>query len=490
VPAVFRRVLVSFGGEDPAGLALPLARDLIRLGLVEAQDLTLVSGALRKGGPPVGLEGVMILGPVQDLKEHLAGYDLVLTQFGLTAFEAAWAGCGVILLNPSLYHRALSEAAGFPDVGIGRADPKLLKRWLGDVEGVLGRLRDLMPQEPESLAARLETLSVSGPLRCPVCGSRERAALHRNEGRSYFRCLDCGMVYLTRFGSKRSAPYTKDYFFEEYRRQYGRTYLDDWPALTGMADARLAIIESLALQSLGRSAGLSLLDVGCAYGPCMAAAKARGHEPYGLDISPDAARYVREELDLPAIAGDFADPATAGSFGGPFDCLSMWYVIEHFEDLDTVLRNAAALLRPKGILALSTPSGEGISARQGRGAFFEASPEDHFTIWEPSRVASILALHGFRLERLKVTGHHPERFPLAKAWGAIPGGGPLARLLLAVIGLYSRFFGLGDTFEIYASRSADATETGRGGTRDGAKPANRVGGKTIPTRPRSGDRRN
>lgn len=455
-PTAFRKVLVSFGGEDPAGLALPLSRLLLSLCLVEPANLTLVSGALRRGAPPLGLDGVTVLGPVQDLKEHLHSWDLVFTQFGLTAFEAAWAGCGVILLNPSTYHRSLSRRAGFPEIGTGRVDRRALVRLMGDVRGTLAKAAAILPESPESLAGLVAGLAVSGPVACPLCGSRERKAVHRESARSYFRCGSCGMVYLTRFGSARVAPYTNSYFFEEYRRQYGRTYLDDWPNLVGLAASRLDVIEALAAKSVGRDKGLALLDIGCAYGSYLEAARGRGHEPYGIDISADAARHVRENLGLPAVAGDFADPRVAGSFGGPFDCVSLWYVIEHFEDLDAVLRNAASLLRAGGILAISTPSGEGVSARFAGPRFFAASPEDHFTVWEPSRVRVALAFHGFRVERLRSTGHHPERFPFLREGGIMRGR--LRGLLLSLFGLVSRLFGLGDTFELYAVKLPQAGE--------------------------------
>ncbi|HUX38412.1 MAG TPA: methyltransferase domain-containing protein [Rectinemataceae bacterium] len=457
-PSAFRKILVSFGGEDPAGLALPLARSLISLGLVEAKDLTLVSGALRKGAPPIGLEDVTVLGPVQDLKEHLHAWDLVFTQFGLTAFEAAWSGCGVILLNPSSYHKALSRRAGFPELGVGKVERRALLRWMGDVEGVLARIAAILPETPESLSGLVSGLEASGPVVCPLCGSRERHAVHREASRSYFRCLTCGMLYLTRFGSERVAPYSSSYFFEEYRKQYGRTYLDDWPTLVAHAASRLDAIEGLAEKSLGRSSALSLLDVGCAYGPYLEAARARGHEAYGIDISVDAVRFVREDLGLPAVAGDFSDPRVAGSFGGPFDCISLWYVIEHFEDLEAVLRNASALLRTGGILAFSSPSGEGVSARFAGKAFFSSSPEDHFTIWEPSRAKVALAFYGFRVERIRVTGHHPERFPFFREGGMMRGR--LRALGLLIFGALSRALQLGDTFELYAVKVGQAGEGG------------------------------
>jgi len=467
-PRAFRRVLISFGGEDPAGLTALLARGLIAEKLFRPGDLTIVSGPLRRGEPPLGLDGVMILGPVQDLKEHLVRYDLVFTQFGLTAFEAAYAGCGVILLNPGFYHQALSRKAGFPEVGVLAPDLKALRGYLADPEGTVELSSKAAPKEGASLPDFLAGLEPAGSRGCPRCASFARQALWRSREKSYFRCSACGLVYLERFSPGRGSPYRQSYFFDEYRAQYGKTYLEDWPALTRMASGRLDAIESLADRGLGRRTGLTLLDVGCAYGPFVAEAKKRGHEPYGLDMADDAARYVRSELGIPAAAGDFLDPAVAAAFGGPFDALTMWYVIEHFVDLDQALRNAAALVRPGGVFAFSTPSGEGVSARLARNGFFERSPSDHFTIWEPSRVKGILKAYGFRVETIRVTGHHPERFPLASRGGALGKSRPILWLL----GLVSRALGLGDTFEVYAVREPVGEESGvpsPGGTREARK---------------------
>jgi len=451
--AVFRRVLVSFGGEDPAGLSLLLARRLLGEGFFEAENLTIVTGALRRGAPPAGLDGVTVLGPVQDLKEHLARYDLVFTQFGLTAFEAAYAGCAVVLLNPSLYHRALSRASGFPEIGAGQPDLTALRRLLRFPAELAARCSRLVPAESQSLGGFLSSLSPHGARICPICKSSDRFALYRDEGKSYFRCRSCGTLYLSRFSPGREQPYTQAYFFEEYRSQYGKTYLEDWPNLTSLASSRLDIIEDLAESSLGRRRGLSVLDVGCAYGPFLAEARERGQEPFGLDAAEDAAAYVRRELGIPAAVGDFLDPAAAGSLGGPFDVVSLWYVLEHFDDADRALRNAAALLKAGGVLAFSTPSGEGASARFDRSGFFRRSPDDHFTIWEPSRVRGILRAYGFRVERIRITGHHPERIPLL---GKLRGGRPFSPRGFGA--LLSRLLGLGDTFEVYAVREGGSAQ--------------------------------
>ena len=48
-----------------------------------------------------------------NLKETLYKYDLIVTHYGLTAFEANSAGCAVILAATSRLHEKLSKSYGF-----------------------------------------------------------------------------------------------------------------------------------------------------------------------------------------------------------------------------------------------------------------------------------------------------------------------------------------------------------------------------------------
>jgi hypothetical protein len=58
-----------------------------------------------------------------------------------------------------------------------------------------------------------------------------------------------------------------------------------------------------------------------------------------------------------------------------------------------------------------------------------------------------LALAGFKVKKIVISGHHPERFPLFGK-SAKSKKSPLYWALLAI----SKIFGLGDTFEVYARR--------------------------------------
>jgi len=251
--------------------------------------------------------------------------------------------------------------------------------------------------------------------------------------------------------------YNADYFFREYEKQYGKSYLEDFDHIKSMGAARMAHILDLFSASSGRATGaapatdancVTLLDIGCAYGPFMAAAQESGLESYGIDVAEDAVKYVVEHLKYQAACIPVEELNAWQQFGhDSFDVVTMWYVIEHFERLDPVLKQISSLVEPNGIFAFSTPNGSGVSARSDHERFLRNSPEDHYTVWEVKRAAGILSRYGFRIERVVVTGHHPERIPVLGRWAGWPPIGWVLKRLSCV-------FALGDTFEVYARRVA------------------------------------
>jgi SAM-dependent methyltransferase len=430
-----------------------LLRALLGRRLFRPEAITVVEGPLfRRDSWP---DGVTVLRSPR-LRSLLADYDLVFTSFGLTALEARAAGVPVITLHPTRYHRRLARLAGLPEIGVRRPRLSRLRRLIED-RALFERLLRPGPQPAEAAdadalerlppAALLPALLPAGMASCPVCGQAPNPAAARFPRRSYFRCRRCRLLYLVDFG-QRAASYGESYFFEEYRRQYGRTYLEDFPAIQEAGRRRLQILLPLLKScTRARTAPPRLLDVGCAYGPFLAAAREAGLAPEGLEVSSAAARHVRGELGLPCLEGDFLKVQLPPR---SYDAVSMWYVLEHFRDAAAALRRANQLLRPGGVLAFSTPSASGISARRSLHRFLETGPADHFTVWTPRLAGPLLRRFGFRLRRVRITGHHPERFP-----GRLPARPPRAGLGAALT-MVSRLLRLGDTFEAYAVKIGEA----------------------------------
>jgi 2-polyprenyl-3-methyl-5-hydroxy-6-metoxy-1,4-benzoquinol methylase/spore coat polysaccharide biosynthesis predicted glycosyltransferase SpsG len=437
------KVLVSFGQEDAAGLG-PAVAEALTARNTDSMDITFLQGGLTAP-------------PLPNLSEQLHGYDLIITHYGLTAFESLYAGVPVILVSPGAYHEKLAKAAGYYSAGIGKGRAAKLARLLLDkgkinftfLESLKNRCVALAAQyglvhpPRQSLAELINGCMPDLSRNCPVCGGAlQGPVLARFAERNYRRCGCCGIISMNRLNPP-PITYQREYFFESYQKQYGLTYLEDFPHLTAMGKRRLAIIKSLLPDNTAANA--QLLDIGCAYGPFLVAAREEGFSPQGIDPSEDAIRYVTQNLNIPALQGFFPH----SSFLIPhssFSCISLWYVIEHFRDCIPVLAEIRTLLKPGGILAFATPSFSGVSGRFSLKRFLEQSPADHWTIWSPTLCKKTLQNAGFQLIKIVTSGHHPERFPLL---GKYAGNKKdrLYRLLLAV----SKIFSLGDTFEVYAT---------------------------------------
>ncbi|MDR1748286.1 MAG: methyltransferase domain-containing protein, partial [Spirochaetaceae bacterium] len=440
-PARIDRVLVVIGGEDPAGFTVPAALTFASLGC----DVDAILNAVPPGASVSSASPVRWLKEVPCLREKLAEYDLVVTHYGFTAFEAAAANCAVLLLATTPLHEKLSRSLGFTVLRPRDMSPKVFSGFIEEPRKLLPAEHDTAPHSgaalsPDirgakaadtisagNLAGFIASLAAGKRILCPLCGLGTGAGNHtfgedpveaRFPDRTIRRCRRCGMLYLS-WVQQGDTEYNTAYFFEEYKKQYGKTYLEDFDSIKEQGLRRMGYIESAlgsprqaGAEKRRRNGKPALLDIGCAYGPFLSAAAEYGWEPYGTDISPEAVRYVTDTLHLPASVSEFAEFDPASAFGRlTFDAVTMWYVIEHFDNLVPVLDKISSMLKTGGIFAFSTPSASGVTGRFSAETFFRESPRDHFTLWQPEKTARILKRWGFARYRILSTGHHAERFP-------------------------------------------------------------------------------
>ena len=446
-----KSVLVTVGGEDPGDLVVPSAIAFAASGkkitaIVQSPE----EAELRV--PEDIRKKISFIRPVHNLKEQLSSYDVVVTHYGFTAFEALAAGCGVILLGTTPLHVNLAQKYGFASLSQTQISSDNALSYLKNISS-------LYPDSPfikegagkKSLGDFIKLLSCGKRNPCPICrdddASHENPIVARTTLHTFRRCKTCGMLYMS-WTHASDKNYNSSYFFEDYKKQYGKTYLDDFKNIKKQCVRRTSVVDML-YRSDHKAVTPAVLDIGCAFGPYLDAANDSGWQVFGTDISKEAVDYVQNSLHYPAAVASFPDFDPVSEFGVKnFDAVTMWYVIEHFQDLDSVLRGVSKILKNGGIFAFSTPSASGVSGRFNTQSFFQNSPTDHFTLWEPGRAASILKRYGFKVCKVVSTGHHPERFPNLK-------GQKSTSLKFALYSTASHFFGLGDTFEVYCKKEKD-----------------------------------
>jgi SAM-dependent methyltransferase len=180
------------------------------------------------------------------------------------------------------------------------------------------------------------------PQACPLCGQGQPRLHYRENGFAYWRCLGCGLLFLW------PRP-TAEFLARHYQ-----DYLDvdpDAAAAWGrdMAPVIAAAAESLEAKLPGRG---RVLDIGCGYGFFLDAMRCRGFDGEGVELSRPAAAYATHLTGLPIHSCAFED----APLSGPFDAITLFYVIEHVPDPVATLRAVAELLRPGGILYLRYPN--------------------------------------------------------------------------------------------------------------------------------------
>lgn len=234
-----------------------------------------------------------------------------------------------------------------------------------------------LPQEEEPL--------------CAVCESSEPEPLVVRKGHQVVKCGQCGLVYMSPRPRRRQelhALYTDDAYC---RRQIlhaghaGRTSEAQW---------RLAQVER-HVPRRGR-----LLDVGCSTASFLVAARRRGWDVTGLDVSAGAIDYATSVLGLSAVVGTLEEARLPAA---SFDVITVFECIEHMPDPAGALEAASRLLKPDGVLVITTPNIDGLVPRvtyhllaRTIGAWEHPTPPHHVYQFSRRTIAALLNKTGFR----------------------------------------------------------------------------------------------
>lgn len=267
---------------------------------------------------------------------------------------------------------------------------------------------------------------------CPFCGNRSKESFSD----TLHRCRGCGLVFNS---GHRPLSYDNNYFIDEYRSQYGRTYQEDFSHIYGLAQKRLGRINTFG--SFGDPAALGLLDIGSALGFFLKAARDTGIERLqGIEISEYAARYTTDEFSIPVTRASFEQADMKESY----DIITAWFFIEHCAAPRAVLEKIFASLEPGGVFAMAVPSVFGPLFRRKWGEWVATHPKDHRIDFTPKSAKKILKEIGFKKVTVLPCGIHPER--------VMTSSSIFFPFFSRFYTIFARLTGYSDTIEVYGQK--------------------------------------
>ncbi len=232
---------------------------------------------------------------------------------------------------------------------------------------------------------------------CPLCTARTSTLLYDGHILLY-RCKNCHAVFNA---SHRPLDYGETYFNEEYRNQYGKSYLEDFDVIYTLSKRRLARIASLTPRTA------RLLDIGSAYGFFLKAAFDEGFEDLlGIEISEEGARYCKHTFGIQVHETNFE----TYEFSRKFNIITAWYFIEHIHDSAKAFIKIFNALNNEGVFAFSVPSFFGPQFLFHRDEWFHNHPIDHRVNFSPRLIRRFLRTIGFSKIITYPGGIHPQRF--------------------------------------------------------------------------------
>lgn len=243
---------------------------------------------------------------------------------------------------------------------------------------------------------------------CPLCGSPRIAGIpfgyQFNGGwLSAIECRTCSIIFIDPqpTASELAGLYSSEYFEGDFRCGHEGSYFDEANLSKLVDDTLLSQIKSV--RSNGR-----FLEIGCAGGALLDAARSLGYEVQGVEFSPVAAEFARKHFRLPVVTGDLLDAKLPSSI---YDVVFMGDVLEHLPDPMRTLGEINRVMAQGGLLVIHCPMQTNtIFSRMGFLAYRLAGrtatvhlPPYHLFEYRPASMKYLLERTGFRVKTLQQT---------------------------------------------------------------------------------------
>ena len=225
-------------------------------------------------------------------------------------------------------------------------------------------------------------INTGRPGACPLCHGTRFEPLGEKNGFVVVSCCDCGLRFVQDMPSSSELDtfYRKYYANEKNERNAIRKVRRWW--------RKLLPLKLLAWKGY-------FLDLGCNTGFAVEAARKLGFRATGYDLSEQAIELARSAYGQCDF--HYGTARDAAAKGVRYDAVLCGEMIEHLTELETLAHALSCLVKPGGILYLTTPDAGRYRPPQELLAWKEVCPPEHLIYFGLEQISRFLRSAGFKV---------------------------------------------------------------------------------------------
>ena len=206
---------------------------------------------------------------------------------------------------------------------------------------------------------------------CPLCNTEANFFFKTKDHNenitdeifSYWKCLDCGLIFLSNL-PKNLGQYYQDNYYQI-------------PSLENLARIARANEYQIEFILKYKKPG-HLLEIGPSFGTFSLQAKNAGFEVDAIEMDKRCCEFLSKSVGINAVNSNCPEQAIKNMV--KHDAIALWHNIEHLPNPWDFLKEAAENLKPGGVLLIASPNPDSVGFRFLKSKWPHVDAPRHLTL--------------------------------------------------------------------------------------------------------------
>lgn len=232
---------------------------------------------------------------------------------------------------------------------------------------------------------------------CPICNSTDLAKIYNcvdyTVSHETFSIVECPICELLITSPRPDESLLGNYYLSE-------TYISHTGKSINLIDKVYLLVRNYTLKwKVGlisqeqSSVAASVLDYGCGTGEFLNKCKKKGWKISGIEPSDTARQKATALLNHSIYENLETIPEIK------FDVITLWHVLEHVANLDTVVQKLRSLLKPTGTIIIAVPNHKSFDSKHYKENWAALDVPRHLWHFSYTSMSRLLIKNGLSLKR-------------------------------------------------------------------------------------------